>query len=107
MAFPTSEEVLERLKAIYDPEIPVNIVDLGLIYGVETDEENKKVIVTMTLTAPGCPLAQMIVQMVKETVSQMEGVEDVEVKVTFDPPWNINMISEEGKKILRMYGYDI
>ncbi len=107
MAMPTTEEILEALKEIYDPEIPVNIVDLGLIYGVEVDEENKKVKITMTLTAPGCPLANYLVDLVCARVGRFDDVEDVEVELTYEPPWSMDRISEEGKKILRMYGYDI
>ena len=94
----TAEEVTQALKSVYDPEIPVNIVDLGLIYNVEVDKGN--VSVTMTLTAPGCGMGPMIAQQAEWAISEMEGVEDVEVEMVFDPPWSPELITEDGKKLL-------
>jgi len=102
---PTKEEILKALKEIYDPEIPVNIVDLGLIYGIEIEEDRVKV--KMTLTARGCPMAMPIANSVKERLLKIEGVKDADVEVVWDPPWSIDMITEEGKKILRSYGFNI
>ena len=79
---------------IYDPEIPINIFDLGLIYNIETFE-NGKVLIIMTLTTPNCPVAESLPIEVKETVSTLEGVSEVELKLTFDPPWTKDMLSEE------------
>ena len=94
----TAEEIRETLKNVYDPEIPVNVVDLGLIYDIQVDAGN--VFVQMTLTAPGCGMGPMIAQQAEWAVSEVEGVEDVEVEMTFDPPWTPDLISEDGKKLL-------
>jgi len=102
---PTKEEILNALKEVYDPEIPVNIVDLGLIYGIEIEDD--KVKIRMTLTARGCPMAMPIANNVKERLLKLEGVKDAEVEVVWDPPWSLDMITEEGKKILRSYGFNI
>lgn len=87
-------EIVNILKNVYDPEIPVNIYDLGLIYDIETDD-NAKVVITMTLTAPNCPVADILPNEIKEKVSAVPGVSDVEVNLVFDPPWNQSMMSEE------------
>ena len=97
----TKDQVLEKLKDVFDPEIPVNVVDLGLIYGVEISDGND-VYVQMTLTAPGCPMAAFITQNAEWRITEIEGVEDVEVEMVFDPPWNFEMITEEGRKLLGM-----
>jgi metal-sulfur cluster biosynthetic enzyme len=94
----TAEDVREVLKNVYDPEIPVNIVDLGLIYDVQVDESN--IFVQMTLTAPGCGMGPMIAQQAEWAISELEGVEDVQVEMTFDPPWSPELITEDGKKLL-------
>ena len=94
----SAEDVREVLKNVYDPEIPVNVVDLGLIYNVQVDEGN--VFVQMTLTAPGCGMGPMIAQQAEWAVSELDGVQDVEVEMTFDPPWSPDLISEDGKKLL-------
>ena len=94
----TQEDVIEALKNVYDPEIPVNVVDLGLIYDVQVDEGN--IFVQMTLTAPGCGMGPMIAQQAEWAVSELDGVEDVQVEMTFDPPWSPELISEDGKKFL-------
>lgn len=90
------ETIVERLKTIYDPEIPVNIFDLGLIYEVRLPEEGKALIL-MTLTAPACPAAEILPAEVKEKTMEVEGITDAEVELTFDPPWDKEMMSEEAK----------
>jgi FeS assembly SUF system protein len=87
-------EIVNILKNVYDPEIPVNIYDLGLIYDIETDD-NKKVVIIMTLTAPNCPVADILPNEVKEKVSTIPGVTSVDVNLVFDPPWDQSMMSEE------------
>ena len=88
--------VVNCLKNIYDPEIPVNIYDLGLIYKVEvTDDLRVKIL--MTMTAPDCPEAEYMFQEVKQMVSYISGVKEVEVELTFDPPWSMDMIPDEIK----------
>ncbi len=87
------EKVIEVIKTIFDPELPVNIFELGLIYKVEVNEGGN-VFVLMTLTAPGCPAAQSLPLEVDEKVRAVEGVSDVLVTVTWDPPWNKSMMSE-------------
>lgn len=96
----TREEVIKAMKQIYDPEIPVNIYDLGLIYNVHI--ENDKVSVKMTLTAQGCPAAQQIPEMVRTRISALPAVKEVEVSVVWDPQWTPSLISPEGKKILKL-----
>lgn len=88
--------IIETLKTIHDPEIPVNIYDLGLIYEVNVDEK-KMANITMTLTAPNCPMAEMLVEEVKYKVAGTKGVKDCNVKLTFDPPWDKNMMTDEAK----------
>jgi len=88
-------KVIEALKTVYDPEIPVNVYDLGLIYEINIDEEKKKVRLVMTLTAPNCPVADSLVDEVKQKVEAIEGVDEVELNLTFDPPWSRDMMSEE------------
>jgi metal-sulfur cluster biosynthetic enzyme len=94
----TNEDVLEVLKNVYDPEIPINIVDLGLIYDVQIAEGD--IFVQMTLTAPGCGMGPFIAQQAEWAISELDGVEDVQVEMTFDPPWSPDLISEDGKKLL-------
>ncbi|PKD21425.1 FeS assembly SUF system protein [Salegentibacter salinarum] len=90
------EKIVTVLKTIYDPEIPVDIYELGLIYDVmvNTDHEVK---ILMTLTTPNCPVAESLPQEVKERVASIDTVKDAEVEITFDPPWNQDLISEEAK----------
>ena len=88
-------KIIEALKTVYDPEIPVNVYDLGLIYEINIDEEKKKVRLVMTLTAPNCPVADSLVDEVKQKVEAIEGVDEVELNLTFDPPWSRDMMSEE------------
>lgn len=95
---PTVESVREALKTVHDPEIPVNIVDLGLIYNIEADEN--KVRITMTLTTPGCGMGRQIALNAKQSVIEKTGCADVLVTVTFDPPWDRSKVTEEGRRIL-------
>jgi FeS assembly SUF system protein len=92
---PTRESVLEALKSVYDPEIPINIVDLGLIYDVAIQEG--RVRISMTLTAPHCPLAGFIQQNVRESVEKLDGVVSAEVDLVWDPPWSPERLSPELK----------
>lgn len=109
-----TQDVYRKLETVIDPELHINIVDLGLIYGVAVERQATSdrakgqvgkrqakytVRVEMTLTTPGCPLAPVIDRMVKEAVSKLDGVgeDDVTVEVTFDPPWNKDMMSEEAR----------
>ena len=94
----TLDEIKEALRDVYDPEIPVNVYDLGLIYDIKLD--GGQVYVQMTLTAPGCGMGPYIAQNAEWRIAEIEGVEDVEVDMVFDPPWNPEMITEDGKKLL-------
>ncbi|MBZ4675753.1 MAG: system Fe-S cluster assembly protein [Anaerophaga sp.] len=87
-------DIVKVLKTVYDPEIPVNIYDLGLIYEIEVRDEGKVKIV-MTLTSPNCPVAESLPEEVYEKVLAVDGVNDVELHLTFDPPWSKDMLSEE------------
>ena len=86
----------EILKTIFDPEIPVNIYDLGLIYEINVDDE-RVAHITMTLTSPNCPMAEDLIEEVKYKVAGAQGVKDCDLKLTFDPPWDKDMLSEEAK----------
>jgi len=97
--------IYDVLRTIHDPEIPVNIVDLGLIYGVQVDDGNVEIL--MTLTVPGCPMAAYIAKEVENRLRATEGVNSVKVELTFDPPWSIDRMSEEGKNTLRGMGVNI
>lgn len=94
----TREDVLGALKDVYDPEIPVNVVDLGLVYDVHV--ENNDVAIKMTLTFAGCGMGPYIAQQAEWRVAEVEGVEDVNVEMVYDPPWTPDMITEDGKKLL-------
>ena len=94
-----SDEVYEALKTVYDPEIPVNVVDLGLIYDVQVNDDNN-VFVQMTLTFPGCGMGPHIAQQAEWAIQDVEGVEDVEIEITFDPPWSPDLISGEARASL-------
>ena len=96
------EKVIDCIKTIYDPELPVNIYELGLIYEVDILPLNNVQIV-MTLTAPGCPAAQSLPIEVDQKVRQLEGVNDVHVSVTWNPPWNKSMMSEAAQLELGMF----
>ncbi|MFV0291363.1 MAG: iron-sulfur cluster assembly protein [Mangrovibacterium sp.] len=92
----TIDLIIENLRTVYDPEIPVNIYDLGLIYHVNVDE-NKTASIIMTLTAPGCPVADVLVENVRQAALSAQGVNDAYVELTFDPPWEKSMMSEEAR----------
>ena len=94
----TKEKVIDALKEVYDPEIPVNVVDLGLIYDVGLEDGD--VSVNMTLTAAGCGMGPYIAQQAEWAISEIDGVEDVKVELVFDPPWSPDRITEDGKKLL-------
>jgi metal-sulfur cluster biosynthetic enzyme len=95
---PTREEVIDALRAVEDPELGMDIVDLGLLYDVEVEE--RKVHVTFSLTSMGCPVGPMIEEQIRETVASMEGVEEVESELTWDPPWSPEKMSDDAKFIL-------
>ena len=95
------ENIVRTLKTIFDPEIPVDIYELGLIYDVFVNE-NYDVKILMTLTSPNCPVAETLPMEVKEKVSSINMVKDVEIELTFDPPWDKDMMSEEAKLELGM-----
>ncbi|MDX2246581.1 MAG: iron-sulfur cluster assembly protein [Bacteroidia bacterium] len=88
------DNVIEVIKTVYDPEIPVNIWELGLVYDVTVNDEGKAHIL-MTLTAPACPAAEMLPEEIKEKTLGIEGISEAEVEITFEPPWTKEMMSEE------------
>jgi FeS assembly SUF system protein len=90
------ERIMFVLKNIYDPEVPVNIYDLGLVYEIKSDAEGK-VRILMTLTSPNCPVAESLPAQVKEEVSFLKEAKEVDLELTFDPPWSQDMMSEEAK----------
>jgi metal-sulfur cluster biosynthetic enzyme len=94
----TQDTVLEALKDVYDPEIPVNVVDLGLVY--DCSVEDGDVSIRMTLTFAGCGMGPYIAQQAEWRIAEMDGVEDVEVEMVYEPPWSPDMISEDGKSQL-------
>lgn len=95
------DDIVRVLKTIYDPEIPVDIYELGLIYDVLVNE-NSEVKILMTLTSPNCPVAESLPQEVQEKIKSIDDVRDCEVEMTFDPPWNKDIMSEEAKLELGM-----
>ena len=90
------KQIFDALKTVYDPEIPVNIYDLGLIYEVDVDDYDN-VDIKMTLTAPNCPMADGILKDVRDRVAEIKGTNKVHVDLTFDPPWDKTMMSEQAK----------
>ena len=94
-------KVILEIKKIYDPEIPVNIYELGLIYKIDIENE-KKVNIDMTLTSPNCPVAESLPKMVKDNILRLEGVEDVDLKLVWDPPWTKDKMSEAAKLELNL-----
>ena len=95
------EKIIKEIKKIYDPEIPVNIFELGLIYKIEVID-NKKALIEMTLTSPNCPVAETLPNSVKENILKIDGVEDVELKLVWDPPWTKEKMSEAAKLELNL-----
>ncbi len=90
------EQIVRMLRTVFDPEIPVNIYDLGLIYKIDLSDDGR-LTVDMTLTAPNCPAVDFIVEDVRMKLESIEGIKDVQVNVVFDPPWDKDMMSEEAK----------
>ncbi len=101
-ALPLRERIIQALRTLYDPEVPVNIYDLGLIYTLELDEARGTVHIQMTLTAPGCPVAQTFPGMVQGVVNQVPGVKATEVEIVWDPPWTQERMSEAARLELGM-----
>ncbi len=97
-----TDDIVMALKTVYDPEIPADIYELGLIYKIDI-EDDRSVKIDMTLTAPGCPVAGEMPGWVQNAVSTVEGVSDVEVEMTFDPPWSPDRMSEEAQVALGWY----
>ena len=95
------DKVILEIKKIYDPEIPVNIYELGLIYKIDI-ENGKKVNIEMTLTSPNCPVAESLPKMVKDNILKLEGVDDVDLKLVWDPPWTKDKMSEAAKLELNL-----
>lgn len=95
------DRIIEAIKTVFDPEIPVDIYELGLIYGIEV-QENGQVAVQMTLTSPMCPVAESLPMEVQEKIMAVEGVTDVDLQVVFDPPWSKELMSEEARFALDM-----
>ncbi|NPA38408.1 MAG: metal-sulfur cluster assembly factor [Candidatus Nanohaloarchaeota archaeon] len=93
------QKIIEKLKEIIDPELGINIVDLGLIYGIDISEKGE-VTITMTLTTPTCPLGDVILDQIREKISSIKGVKSITVNLTFDPPWSPDKIKEEVRKKL-------
>ncbi|WP_167757938.1 MULTISPECIES: metal-sulfur cluster assembly factor [Deinococcus] len=105
-ALPTREQVLEALKVVKDPEIPVNVVDLGLIYDVDV-QDTGLVDITMTLTSVGCPVQDLIRADAEMAVSRLEGVNEVNVEFVWVPPWGPDKMTEDGKRQMRMFGFNV
>ena len=95
------DKVIAEIKKIYDPEIPVNIYELGLIYDINIDKNNK-VKIDMTLTSPNCPVAESLPKEVKDSILKIKDVKDVDLKLVWDPPWNQTMMSEAAKLELNL-----
>ena len=93
------EDIVNQIKEVFDPEIPVNIYDLGLIYDINIDEE-KKVAVLMTLTSPNCPVAESLPKEVSQKIKELKGMKSLAVYLTFDPPWDQDKMSEDAKLAL-------
>lgn len=96
----TKERVLEQLKTVIDPELNINIVDLGLIYDVNVSQKLGKVIIKMTLTTPGCPLSMFFEEWIQKAVKKIKGVKDVKINLVWEPAWDPEKISDEGKEKL-------
>ena len=95
------DKIIKEIKKIYDPEIPVNIYELGLIYKIDVDKKNK-VNVDMTLTSPNCPVAESLPNEVKENIMKIEGVSDVNLNLVWEPPWDKDKMSEAAKLELNL-----
>jgi len=97
-----TDDIIAALKTVYDPEIPVDVYELGLIYKVDISDD-RDVVIDMTLTAPGCPVAGTMPVMVEDAVRTVEGIADVRVNMTFDPPWDPSRMSDEARVALNMF----
>nr|WP_255579015.1 MULTISPECIES: metal-sulfur cluster assembly factor [unclassified Deinococcus] len=106
VTLPTEEQVLEALKIVKDPEIPVNVVDLGLIYGVDI-AEGGLIDITMTLTSVGCPVQDLIRADAEMAVGRLDGVSEVNVEFVWTPPWGPDKMTEDGKRQMRMFGFNV
>ena len=102
----TENQVITTLKQVFDPEIPIDVWNLGLIYNISINESNitnkQNINITMTLTTPGCQMVQHIKNDVKSKIEAMEGVNEATITMTFDPQWNVNMITDEARKKLNL-----
>jgi FeS assembly SUF system protein len=98
----TEALIVEKLKEVYDPEIPVNIYEIGLIYEVNVSEDGRAHIL-MTLTSPNCPVAEILPMEVKEKAEEVEDVKEAEVELTFEPPWTMDMLTDEARLELGMF----
>ncbi len=96
------ETIVERLRTVFDPEIPVNIYDLGLVYRIETSDDLTRLDVDMTMTAPSCPMADFILEDVRQKLETIDGLTTVNVNLVFEPEWTQDMMSEEAKLELGM-----
>ena len=94
------EKIIEEIKKIYDPEVPVNIYGLGLIYDIQVNEKKAKI--KMTLTTPNCPVAESLPKEVKDSAMQVDEIDDVDLELVWDPPWNQEMMSEAAKLELNL-----
>ena len=97
-----TDDIVTAMKTVFDPEIPVDIYELGLVYRVDVSDD-REVVVDMTLTAPGCPVAGEMPEWVREAVLKVEGLKSCNVNLTFDPPWDQSMMSDEAKLQLNMF----
>ncbi|MGI9481817.1 MAG: SUF system Fe-S cluster assembly protein [Hyphomicrobiales bacterium] len=97
-----TDDMIAAIKTVYDPEIPVDIFELGLIYKIDVDD-NRNIDIDMTLTAPGCPVAGEMPGWVHDAVAMVQGVQDVNVNLVFEPPWDISRMSDEAKITLNMW----
>jgi len=97
-----TDQLIEKLKTVFDPEIPVDIYELGLIYKVDVSDD-KDVVIDMTLTAPGCPVAGEMPEWVREAVMSIEGIKSCTVNLVFEPPWDSSLMSDEAKLELNMF----
>jgi len=100
---PTKDEILTALKQVFDPEIGVNIVDLGLVRGLDLDETQRRVHVDLTLTSPGCPMGPQMIRDIRTELARLPGIDQVDVDVVWTPPWHPSMMSDTVKDEL---GYD-
>jgi len=98
----SKEEIIEAIRQVYDPEIPINVYDMGLIYDINL-KDNGDVFIDMTLTAPGCPVAGVLPQHVADAVACLENVGEVEVKIVWEPQWTIECMTDEGKALMDLF----